>query len=242
MQLKLKANHPDVQAARRVVRDLEQKLETELLETPLSADASRSLPPAEQKRLRDIADARAQIEQLDAQIARGRADVQRLQQSAENYLRRAEAGPTRETEMIELNRDYNTFQNVYLGLLSKKEEANLAGNLERRQIGEQFRLVEAARLPVRPFSPNRPQYTALGMAVGLLIGLGLVAAREFASSSFQTDEEVSAVLTLPVLAVVPLMESAREQRRRSRILLFARVVMGMTVAACAAIVVYTLVR
>ena len=56
--------------------------------------------------------------------------------------------------MVELNRDYNTLQGLYTSLLGKKEEANIAANLERRQIGEQFKLVDAARLPERPFSPE----------------------------------------------------------------------------------------
>ncbi len=77
-----------------------------------------------------------------------------MRKQAGEYQRRAESGPTRETEMVELNRDYNTLQGIYTSLLGKKEEANIAANLERRQIGEQFKLVDAARLPERPFSPE----------------------------------------------------------------------------------------
>jgi hypothetical protein len=50
------------------------------------------------------------------------------------------------------------------------------------------------------------------------------------------------VLTLPVLAVVPMMQSAVEQKRALRNRLMMGFGFGTTVVACAAVVVYTLVR
>ena len=81
--------------------------------------------------------------------------------------------------MVELNRDYDTLQGMYTNLLGKKEEASIAANLERRQIGEQFKLIDAARQPERPFSPNRPRYNLGGMGVGIGLGLALVALLEY---------------------------------------------------------------
>jgi len=241
-QLKMRPDHPDIQTMKRLIRDLEQKLETELLETPLSADGSRSLTPAEQKRRRDLADARSQIEQLDRQVTRNQAEIQRLQDLAEGYLKRAQAGPTRETEMIELNREYNTLNNQYLSLLAKREEAKIAANLERRQVGEQFRLIDPPRMPTRPASPNRVQLNLIGLALGLAIGLGFVAAREHQNSTFQTDDEVTDVLSLPVLAVVPLMESVEEHRHRRRLRLLMGMGFGAVVVVCLAVVTYTFIR
>ena len=60
--------------------------------------------------------------------------------------------PTRESELVELTRDYATLQGLYSSLLAKKEESKIAANLERRQIGEQFKLLDPARLPERPIS------------------------------------------------------------------------------------------
>jgi hypothetical protein len=65
---------------------------------------------------------------------------------------------------------------------------------------------------------------------------------EFRDSSFKTDDEISKILTLPVLAVVPLMQSdedlARDRRRR----LVMGVGFGSTVLGCLAVLVYTFVR
>jgi uncharacterized protein involved in exopolysaccharide biosynthesis len=87
--------------------------------------------------------------------------------------------------------------------------------MQRRQIGEQFRIVDAARLPQRPTSPNRLQIIALGCFGGFALGLGLALLLEYRDKSLRSEEDVVFALALPVLALVPPMLS-RDQRRRIR--------------------------
>jgi uncharacterized protein involved in exopolysaccharide biosynthesis len=47
-------------------------------------------------------------------------------------------------------------------------------NLERRQIGEQFRIIDGARLPERPISPTLRPYLAWGAFGGLATSLFLM--------------------------------------------------------------------
>jgi uncharacterized protein involved in exopolysaccharide biosynthesis len=236
LQLTLKPDHPDVKRLNATVRDLERKLEVEAREAPISAE------PAASPREKRIADLKAQLEQLDKQTARNLQEVEQLRKDAAEYQRRAESGPTRETEMVELNRDYNTLQGMYTSLLGRKEEASIAANLERRQIGEQFKLLDAARLPERPFSPDRRRLNLMGMAAGLAIGLALVALLEYRDVSLHSDDELTRVLTLPVLAVVPLMESGPEHRRRLKYRVALGLGLGGTVLGCFAIIIYTFIR
>src|SRR5204863_7117 len=115
-------------------------------------------------------------------------------------------------------------------------------NLERRQIGVQFKLLDPARMPERPFSPDRRAINWMGLLGGLGVGLGLVALLEYRDASFKTDEDVTRVLTLPVLAVVPLMQSEQEKKAAFRRHLLLGIGMGGTVAACLALVVWTFVK
>ena len=71
------------------------------------------------------------------------------------YQSRIEAVPGVESEYLVLNRDYDTMQDAFKDLLAKSEDARVAENLENRQIGEQFRVLDAPRVPFRPISPMR---------------------------------------------------------------------------------------
>lgn len=239
--------HPDVRKMKAAIAELEQKINSpssqpeQVSDTPVSPDLRR-LSPAEATRRRRLEDAKLELARVQRNIENGEREQQRLRKDIGSYQARNEAIPTRETEMTELLRDYTTLNKLYTDLLAKKEDSKMAANLENRQIGEQFSIIDAARVPERPFSPNRARYNGMGAAAGLALGLLLVALLEYRDKSFKTDAEVARVLTLPVLAVVPMMRSAAEQKRMFRHRFVIGIGFGTTVVACAAVVVYTLVR
>jgi polysaccharide chain length determinant protein (PEP-CTERM system associated) len=216
MSLRLKPEHPDITRMKRVVRDLETKAESEALKAPLEPEAPRPRTPAELMRRRAIKQLEADTEMLRKIIAEKEKDLKEIQALAGSYQQRAEAAPTRETELIELTRDYDTLQKLYTSLLSKNEESKLAVNLETRQIGEQFRILDPARVPARPFSPDRLRLNLVGTGVGLVLGLGVVLLLEWRDTSLKTDDDVKAALGLPVLALVPLMRTRLDRRRARR--------------------------
>jgi hypothetical protein len=131
---------------------------------------------------------------------------------------------------------------MYSSLLLKKEDSKLAANLERRQIGETFKLLDPARVPERPFKPNRQLFYLAGIVIGLGIGLGIIALLEYRDHSFRSDREVTRLLALPVLALVPVMQSDAERRRSFRRSVAANVALGTTVTACLAVVAYAFLR
>lgn len=214
LEARLTPNHPDLIAKRRAVEQLEESRAASgpALAAP-SEPAARAPASARDVRARQIQD---EIDRLDQQLQAKEAETARLQAIARDYQRRIEAVPSRETEMIELMRDYQTLQGMYTSLLGRKEDSNIAANLERRKIGEQFKVLDPARPAERPFSPNRIRMNLTGALFGLLAGLGLGALLEYRDTSLRTEDDVVRTLSLPVLAVVPLMESPRERRRRIR--------------------------
>jgi polysaccharide chain length determinant protein (PEP-CTERM system associated) len=212
LQLRLKDEHPDLIRAQRVVRELEQKARAEELNNPIGVGTSErsALSASDQKRLSEM-----QIERdsLDRRILASRAEEARLQAVLSSYRAKLEATPTRESEETELTRDYTTMQQQYQTLLQRSQQSRIAADLERRQIGEQFRLIDAARLPERPISPNRPRLNMLGAFAGLAFGFALIALIEYRNTSFRTDDDIALSLSLPVLAVIPVMNTRRERDR-----------------------------
>ena len=164
----LTTEHPDMRAAERRVAELSAKVEAERANRP-------SAPPpvtnaADAARRNQITQLTAERENLDGQIAAKAAEDERLRAFIASYQSRIEAVPTRESELTEITRDYDTVQTTYRSLLAKKEESQIATNLENRQIGEQFRVVDSARQPERPISPNRVLIKVSGALAGLAMG------------------------------------------------------------------------
>ncbi|HEX8028564.1 MAG TPA: hypothetical protein VF491_08885, partial [Vicinamibacterales bacterium] len=109
-----------------------------------------------------------------------------------------------------------TQQLTYRGLLQKQEESQMAANLEKRQIGEQFKILDPARLPEKPTSPDRPRLYLIGIAVALAAGFGAAALLEFLDRTLRTEADVRAALNLMVLATVPSIRDAADATRRWR--------------------------
>jgi len=218
VQLRLKPDHPDVKILERRVAQLTAKLETEA-KAPASAangPGEKILTPAESARARRLRDLRAELEALDRELADKQQQDKRLRGDMAAYQGKLDAVPSRETDLVELTRDYATLQTSYESLLRKREDSKLAANLERRNIGEQFKVLDPARVPERPFSPNRMLIAAGGSGGGLALGILLIGLLEYRDSSFKTEAEVERVCQLPVLALVPIMTSAEERRRARR--------------------------
>jgi capsular polysaccharide biosynthesis protein len=113
-------------------------------------------------------------------------------------------------------RDYGTLQNLYASLLAKREDSKMAADLERRQVGEQFRVLDPARVPEVPVSPNRPMIIGFGAMLGLVLGAGLAGLLEFRDASLRNESEVLTVLAVPVLATIPVLVSEGDRRRIRR--------------------------
>jgi polysaccharide chain length determinant protein (PEP-CTERM system associated) len=214
LQLRLKPDHPDVAGLERRLADLEREAAAALAgPTPSLAAPSaqpRQVSPDEAR----SAELRLRRQELTRTISNERAETVRLQRSAAEYQRRIEAAPARETELEALTRDHDTLQDFYTKLLARQHEAQMAGQLQTQSIGDQFVIVDAARLPEAPAAPNRLQLNSAGVFAGLLVGLGLAAFREFRDSTVRTDRDVTAFLGLSVLAAIPTMPTRSERRWR----------------------------
>jgi polysaccharide chain length determinant protein (PEP-CTERM system associated) len=211
--------HPDVRSLERSVRELEVKAKQEeqarAKEDPNAPLATDSLSPAQLAREKHLRDLQAELEVVDHQLGVYDEEEKRLKQSMSDYQGKVDAVPTRESELVELTRDYGTLQAAYTTLLSKREDSKIAADLERRQIGEQFRIVDQASLPQKPYNQSkRLAVTAAGAIAGLVIGLLLVVVLELRDSSLKREEDVVRVLSLPVLALVPMIASKQDRRRR----------------------------
>lgn len=136
---------------------------------------------------------------------------QRLIAQIKEYQDRVERAPTREQEMMILVRDYENTKRNYEALLDKQLNARVSENLEKRQKGETFRILDPANLPEKPEKPDVLMIMLAGLAVGCGVGYGIAFSLEQWAPPFRRPEEVESILGLPVLATIPVLQSAYRQ-------------------------------
>ncbi len=77
-------------------------------------------------------------------------------------------------------------------------------------------LAAATLRPSQLFRPAPSRSTVIGATAVVLFGVALVALLEYRDTSFRREDEVTRVLSLPVLAAVPLMTTRIERRAYRR--------------------------
>lgn len=150
------------------------------------------------------------------------ADRDRIQAEIRIYESRVQLSPKVEEEFKILTRDYQSAQAFYEDLLRKSQQSEMATDLERKQEGEQFRVMDPANLPERPTFPNRPLFAGGGLVLGLAVGAGLVLLMEYRDKSLRTEQDVLVALNLKTIAMIPDLDdlpykpSSSERRRMQR--------------------------
>lgn len=124
------------------------------------------------------------------------------------YERRVEHTPEREQKLKTLERDYENLQKNYQSLLDKKLSAGMQKSLAQGRKGAKFSIVDPAYTPVVPVVPNIPIIMAAGLVLGCALGFGGAVGLELMGRGFRSAEEVEVTLGLPVIASIPLYESA----------------------------------
>ncbi len=216
---KYSADHPDV---KRLAKEVET-VKAQLLATPSSS--------AFEQAAASKVDNPAYI-QLQARLEATTTDIRSLQgqrASLKGKLLDIEAritkSPEVEREYRMLARDYEAAQLKFQEVQAKRREAELATNLESKQQGERFTLIEPPVIPEEPSKPNRLAIGLLGGLISIAGGIGSGALAEALDNRLYGRDGVTRLLGVPPLAVIPKIETAASRRRDlHRKLMFAGVV------------------
>lgn len=238
-RLRYTSDHPAVRSLERTIRELQAKVDEEAkLPQPVKEQPTSQAEVADLARQKRIKDLQTELDVIDRQLATSQAEESRLKRVMADYQSNVEVVPTRESELVELTRDYSTLQTAYASLLTKREDSKIAANLERQQIGEQFRILDPASLPERPYNEvRRLAIMGSGALAGIVLGLLLVGFGEYRDLTLRREPDVVRILSLPVLALVPQMRSARERRSDRIRTLVAHVTAGAALLGAVGLIV-----
>jgi polysaccharide chain length determinant protein (PEP-CTERM system associated) len=160
-----------------------------------------------------IVQLRAQIHNFDQVIAEKAREQEQIKQQIRLYQDRIQSSPAIEQQFKELTRGYQTALESFNDLQKKRDASAMSADLERKQQGEQFRVLDPANLPDKPAFPNRPLFAVGGLGGGLCLGLAIAFLLEMKDSSLKTERDVEFTLHLPVLAMIPEIEPLPVKQR-----------------------------
>jgi capsular exopolysaccharide synthesis family protein len=154
-----------------------------------------------------------QREEVKSEAALFRQRQAHLLAERKLHEKRVDRAPEVEQELLILERDYENMRNNYRALLDKRLNASVVENLEKRQKGAQFRILDAANFPTKPEKPNQPRILIFGLMAGLATGLGLAVLRERVHPPFRRPEEVELLFGPQLLAIIPDFSLERDRVR-----------------------------
>jgi polysaccharide chain length determinant protein (PEP-CTERM system associated) len=206
--------HPDVVRLKRRIEEFPAQLSRGELKAMWDTPSSGSAGPAGIVPDRVSAEQSQQRQAILLEMRTLQAEIPDLERQIRNYQQRIENTPKKEEEMLELNRDYRNLQEAYNSLLNRKLEADISVSMEKKQKGEQFRVIDNARLPQTPISPDMRRLLMLTVAVGLGIGGGLVFLLDFFDTSIRQPDDFERSSGVAVLATIPRIYQRKDMRLR----------------------------
>lgn len=189
--------HPDVLQLRTIIERLEQQQ---------TNDGSSAEQPV--GRIIDTTYER-QRRNILAEIAINENEKEKLQEQIAVYKKRVEDTPKREQELLSLQRDYDNIRSAYHSLLGRQLEAQIAVNMEKKQKGEQFRIIDPPRVQQKPVQPNIKKLVMSVLAAGLGVGCGIVVLLEFFMQTFRGAQALESYTSIPVIATIPTIQGTR---------------------------------
>jgi uncharacterized protein involved in exopolysaccharide biosynthesis len=197
--------HPDIVATQLEIEQLKKRLDGEEGER----EPLRSLP----QRM-----AEAEMRRANLKVQSAQQDIERITRQVEQIRTALGSAPRVEEQLGALTREYESLSKNVEDYGKKRLEAGTTANMERRQKGEQFKVIDSAVPPTEASSPHRLVIVFVGLLLGLALGGGVGLLLESSDSSFHVARDLQQKLRIPVLAEIPtiLLDADRALLRRRR--------------------------
>jgi polysaccharide biosynthesis transport protein len=157
----------------------------------------------------------SQLKANQLEIVNDQEHEKGLEANISEYQARLNSTPEREQELTNISRGYEESKTNYNSLFQKQMQSQLATSLERRQQGEQFRIVDPPSLPDKPWARHHLWFSLGGLIVGISLGLGLAAVRELMDGCLRQEKDLERIVPAGVLMVsIPHLSTPREDHAR----------------------------
>jgi succinoglycan biosynthesis transport protein ExoP len=239
LRAKYTDDYPDIVALKDKIAtsdQLKKQIEAEIASKTKQPDTSAVPAPSEPGQ-RDSA---TPMMQIQSQLTANRLEIQnyeKRQKSLEGqvnaYQARLNLTPETEQQLADISRGYDESKTNYNSLLQKQNQSQLATSLEQRQQGEQLSIIDPPTLPDKPSAPNHLLVSLAGLALGIVLGLGLCAFMELTDVRVRQEEDLAGLVPARVLVGIPHLSVPGEDRLATH---GRRIEISLAIAMCILIV------
>ncbi|MBN1567586.1 MAG: hypothetical protein JXA73_07045 [Acidobacteria bacterium] len=160
----------------------------------------------------ESAEIKIEAQAIQSEIAKREKERDSYLKQIRSYQAKLNLAPALEQAMVGLSREHEALKQQYANLQSKKFQAQMTANLEANRNNDSYKILDEANLPEKPSFPDRLQLLVMGLGAGLLLGIAAAFGRELLDTTLSNEDEVTAVLKLPVLATIS--EVPKKQPKR----------------------------
>jgi polysaccharide chain length determinant protein (PEP-CTERM system associated) len=217
LRLQYTEQHPDIIAARRLLAQLEARKVEESKQPFRESDPGRNYSPMMQQ-------LKVALTEADAKLAAARVRVIEYTARHARLQAQSQAVPEVESQLAQLNRDYEINKDNYQKLISRREAAKLSGDLSSTTEMMTFKIIDPPTMPVAPVGPNRPLLYTVVFFGAVICGLFIALLISQARPTFASPTEIRELTGLNVLGTVSMNWTAGEQQKRRR----GRYVLGLS--------------
>lgn len=201
--LKYTDRHPEIVGIDKLIESLQNQKElnkkqnaSDTSETDFIGAQKMSNPYVQTLKIA-FDNAEAEVASAQALVNSVRDRINKLEEGLKDRL-------TIETEMKNLNRDYETISKQYSELLERREQAHITERVDDQTSRLKFKIADPPSKPLKPTFPNRILFYSLILVGGFAIGFGVAFLIYFIRPVFMSARQVRVVTGLPSLGSVSL--------------------------------------
>jgi polysaccharide chain length determinant protein (PEP-CTERM system associated) len=209
MRMQYTEQHPDVVATKRLLKQLEAQKVEEAKNYKPGVDRGANYSPMLQQLNVSLSAAEARVASMRARVDEYTARYDRLKMQSVN-------GPELESQLAQLNRDYQVNRDNYQQLVSRREAARLSGDLSRTTDMIKFRVVDPPTVPLRPAGPDRLRLASLVFFGALIAGVAIALLLSQLRPTYLSQQGLRESTGLPILGSVSMNWTDHEKAKRRR--------------------------
>jgi len=215
MEVRYTENHPDLITARRELSRIEERLQARARDIEEDREGgSSTVVPQSPAASTELSNLRRQLNEISPRLPALKKEEQNILAKIADYRRKVETAPGLEQQLLKLTRDYQNTQASYEQLLNKRIQAQLSENLEKRQKGEKFQVLDPPSLPISPYLPDRKRIIGVGFFAGLAVGVALAFLLETVFGGYTSTDPIQARFQAPIIIGMPYLSSKAEKRKK----------------------------